>query len=69
MLPTFQRDCRYWMSRVAPGYVSAAVKKVGANPTDVDFSKKMVAIASNMFPEIAFREDDAQTVAIRRREL
>ena len=52
-----------------PGYVSAAVKKVGANPTDVDFSKKMVAIASNMFPEIAFREDDAQTVAIRRREL
>ena len=43
-----------------PGYVSAAVKKVGANPTGVDFSKKMVAIASNMFPEVAFREGDAQ---------
>jgi ubiquinone/menaquinone biosynthesis C-methylase UbiE len=43
-----------------PGYVSAAVKKVGANPTGVDFSKKMIAIASSMFPEIAFREGDAQ---------
>jgi 2-polyprenyl-3-methyl-5-hydroxy-6-metoxy-1,4-benzoquinol methylase len=43
-----------------PGYVSAAVKKVGANPTGVDFSKKMIAIASGMFPEIAFREGDAQ---------
>jgi ubiquinone/menaquinone biosynthesis C-methylase UbiE len=43
-----------------PGYVSAAVKKVRANPTGVDFSKKMIAIASSMFPEIAFREGDAQ---------
>jgi len=43
-----------------PGYVSAAVKKVGANPTGVDFSKKMVAIAGSMFPEIDFREGDAQ---------
>jgi ubiquinone/menaquinone biosynthesis C-methylase UbiE len=43
-----------------PGYVSAAVKKVGANPTGVDFSKKMIAIASSVFPEIAFWEGDAQ---------
>jgi ubiquinone/menaquinone biosynthesis C-methylase UbiE len=43
-----------------PGYVSAAVKKVGPNPTGIDFSKKMIAIASSMFPEIAFRECDAQ---------
>jgi ubiquinone/menaquinone biosynthesis C-methylase UbiE len=43
-----------------PGYVSAAVKKVGPNPTGIDFSKKMIAIASSMFPEIAFREGDAQ---------
>ena len=63
MLPTFQRDCRYWTSRVALGYVSGAVKKVGANPTGVDFSKKMVAIASSMFPEIDFREGDAQQLA------
>src|SRR5437762_9113117 len=46
-----------------PGYVSAAVKKVGANPTGVDFSKKMVAIAGSMFPEIDFREGDAQQLA------
>ena len=46
-----------------PGYVSGAVKKVGANPTGVDFSKKMVAIAGSMFPEIDFREGDAQQLA------
>src|SRR2546430_2271889 len=43
-----------------PGYVSEAVKKVGANPTGIDFSGKMVAIARSMFPEITFREGDAQ---------
>jgi SAM-dependent methyltransferase len=46
-----------------PGYVSAAVKKVGANPTGVDFSKKMVEIASSMFPEMAFLEGDAQQLS------
>ena len=43
-----------------PGYVSAAVKKLGANPTGIDFSRKMVAIATSMFPEATFREGDAQ---------
>ena len=43
-----------------PGYVSAAVKKVGANPTGIDFSRKMVAIARSMFPGVTFREGDAQ---------
>src|SRR5438067_9452217 len=43
-----------------PGYVSTAVKKLGANPTGIDFSRKMVAIARSMFPEITFREGDAQ---------
>jgi SAM-dependent methyltransferase len=43
-----------------PGYVSAAVKKLGANPTGIDFSRKMVAIARSMFPEVTFREGDAQ---------
>ena len=43
-----------------PGYVSAAVKKLGANPTGIDFSRKMVAIARSMFPEATFREGDAQ---------
>jgi SAM-dependent methyltransferase len=43
-----------------PGYVSAAVKKLGANPTGIDFSRKMVAIARSMFPKVTFREGDAQ---------
>src|SRR5437016_10991134 len=43
-----------------PGYVSAAVKKLGANPTGIDFSRKMVAIARSIFPQTIFREGDAQ---------
>lgn len=43
-----------------PGYVSAAVKNLGANATGIDFSRKMVAIARSMFPEVTFREGDAQ---------
>jgi len=48
-----------------PGYVSAAVKKLGANPTGIDFSKKMVEIATKMFPGITFREGDAQELPVR----
>lgn len=43
-----------------PGYVSAAAKKMGAKPTGIDFSTKMIAIARRMFPEIEFLEADAQ---------
>src|SRR6266496_2452787 len=43
-----------------PGYVSAAAKQLGAVPTGVDFSKKMLAIASRTFPGIDFIEGDAQ---------
>src|ERR1041385_5810911 len=43
-----------------PGYVSAAAKQLGAVPTGVDFSGKMVAIARRMFPEIRFTQGDAQ---------
>jgi len=42
-----------------PGYVSAAVKELGAVPTGVDFSEKMVAIATAAFPGIAFIQGDA----------
>ena len=42
-----------------PGYVSAAAKQLGAIPTGIDFSKKMVAIAKRMFPEIRFAQGDA----------
>jgi ubiquinone/menaquinone biosynthesis C-methylase UbiE len=48
-----------------PGYVSAAVKKLGANPTGIDFSKKMVEIATKMFPGITFCEGDAQELPVR----
>ena len=43
-----------------PGYVSAAARQLGAIPTGVDFSSKMVAIANRIFPEIDFIEGDAQ---------
>jgi len=43
-----------------PGYVSAAAKQLGAIPTGIDFSKKMLAIASSTFPGIDFIEGDAQ---------
>ncbi len=43
-----------------PGYVSDAVKKIGAIPMGIDFSKKMVAIAETMFPELRFAQGDAQ---------
>jgi ubiquinone/menaquinone biosynthesis C-methylase UbiE len=43
-----------------PGYVSVATKKLGATPTGIDFSKKMIAIASRTFPEIDFIKGDAQ---------
>ena len=43
-----------------PGYVSAAAKQLGALPTGIDFSGKMVAIAKRMFPEIQFTQGDAQ---------
>ena len=43
-----------------PGYVSAAVKRLGAVPTGIDFSEKMIAIAKTMFRDISFLQGDAQ---------
>ena len=43
-----------------PGYVSAAVKQLGAIPTGIDFSEKMIAIAKQMSPDIAFFQGNAQ---------
>ena len=37
-----------------PGYVSGAVKNVGAVPTGIDFSENMLAIAKETFPDIPF---------------
>ena len=59
-MPAFPQRCYFWMSACGPGYVSAAAKKVGAVPTGIDFSEKMVAIPRRRFPEIGFRQGDAK---------
>jgi ubiquinone/menaquinone biosynthesis C-methylase UbiE len=46
-----------------PGYVSDAVRKLGAIPTGIDFSEKMVAIAKEMFPGSSFAQGDAQDLS------
>jgi SAM-dependent methyltransferase len=43
-----------------PGYVSAAVKRLGAIPTGIDFSERMVAIAKKMVPDVSFVQGNAQ---------
>ena len=43
-----------------PGYVSAALKDMGAVPTGIDFSQNMIGIAKTMFPDISFLQGDAQ---------
>ena len=43
-----------------PGYVSGAAAERGAKPIGLDFSEEMIAIAKKMFPNIEFREGDAQ---------
>jgi ubiquinone/menaquinone biosynthesis C-methylase UbiE len=43
-----------------PGYVSDAIRKLGAIPMGIDFSEKMVAIAKKMFPGVRFTQGDAQ---------
>lgn len=45
-----------------PGYVSAAAAERGAIPTGLDFSREMIGIATSMFPQIEFREGDAQNL-------
>lgn len=45
-----------------PGYVSAAAKNSAADPTGIDFSEKMVAIAKRMFSEIPFKQGDAHSL-------
>jgi SAM-dependent methyltransferase len=50
-----------------PGYVSAAVKQLGAVPTGIDFSEKMVTIANKMFPDIRFLRGDAQNLPFETR--
>jgi ubiquinone/menaquinone biosynthesis C-methylase UbiE len=46
-----------------PGYVSDAIRKLGAISMGIDFSGKMVAIAKKMFPGIRFAQGDAQNLS------
>ena len=46
-----------------PGYVSAAAAERGAKPIGLDFSREMIAIAQKMFPQIEFKEGDAQDLS------
>src|SRR5206468_4412478 len=48
-----------------PGYVSAAVKELGAVPTGIDFSERMIAIARGMFSDISFIQGNAQNLPFR----
>ena len=46
-----------------PGYFAAAAAKIGATPTGVDFSTKMVEEARRRYPGIRFEEGDAEKLA------
>ncbi len=45
-----------------PGYVAAAASQRGASVVGVDFSPAMVADANRQFPNIQFREGDAEVL-------
>lgn len=45
-----------------PGYVSAAAAERGAKPIGLDFSSEMIAISKQRWPNIQFREGDAQNL-------
>lgn len=45
-----------------PGYVAAAATRRGARVTGLDFSSEMVALASSRFPDIGFREGNAEAL-------
>ena len=47
-----------------PGYLSDYVQKLGATPTGVDFSERMIGIAQQMFPGIIFQCGDAQNLSV-----
>jgi ubiquinone/menaquinone biosynthesis C-methylase UbiE len=46
-----------------PGYLAAAARERGAEAVGVDFSASMVERARQLFPDVAFREGDAETLA------
>jgi len=45
-----------------PGVVAAAAAQLGATPTGLDFSPRMVALARQEHPGLTFQEGDAETL-------
>jgi SAM-dependent methyltransferase len=45
-----------------PGTVAAAARALGARPTGVDFSTRMVALARQEHPELTFQQGDAEAL-------
>lgn len=45
-----------------PGYVAAAAARRGAMVTGLDFSSEMVALATSRYPDISFREGNAEAL-------
>src|SRR5262245_12186172 len=47
-----------------PGYVSAAAKRRGAEPTGIDFAAEMIALAKARWPGIPFQVGDAEALQL-----
>ena len=47
-----------------PGYVAAAAARRGAEVLGIDFSAEMLAAARDSHPEVAFRDGDAEALAV-----
>jgi ubiquinone/menaquinone biosynthesis C-methylase UbiE len=45
-----------------PGHLSQAISDVGATTVGIDFAPKMVAVAKNLSPDLAFQEADAENL-------
>jgi SAM-dependent methyltransferase len=56
------RGCRLLDLCSGPGYVADRARRRGAVPTGLDFSGEMIALARQSYPEIQFREGDAESL-------
>lgn len=54
------RDARVLDLCCGPGYVCAEIRRRRAAPTGVDFAPEMIALARARWPDIEFREGDAE---------
>jgi len=54
--------CRLLDLCSGPGYVADRARRRGAVPIGLDFSGEMIALAKQFYPEIQFREGDAESL-------